>query len=168
MFCYCPLYFIECPVNVPLLSNGLKDCMECTATHRGKKAWVIVRKYLDKHWEKCSEITQIYFVFNLFSTGSHLCGLSSLCSYVARSTKERVARMRVSLVRKLWKEKVQIPVLQKQVDETLRQIDVKLNNRGVKVMNGYKNYINMVLKNRSLTVFLAVVVVAMFFGWIGG
>ena len=77
--------------------------------------------------------------------------------------------MRVSLVRKLWKEKVQIPVLQKQVDETLRQIDVKLNNnRGVKVMNGYKNYINMVLKNRSLTVFLAVVVVAMFFGWIGG
>jgi hypothetical protein len=57
MFCYCPLYFIECPVNVPLLSNGLKDCMECTATHRGKKAWVIVRKYLDKHWEKCSEIT---------------------------------------------------------------------------------------------------------------
>ena len=77
--------------------------------------------------------------------------------------------MRVSLIRKLWKEKVQIPVLQKQVDETLRQIDVKLNNnRGVKVMNGYKNYINMVLKNRSLTVFLAVVVVAMFFGWIGG
>jgi len=88
---------------------------------------------------------------------------------VARSTEERVARMRVSLVRKLWKEKVQIPVLQKQVDETLRQIDVKLNNnRGVKVMDGYKNYINMVLKNRSLTVFLAVVVVAMFFGWIGG
>jgi hypothetical protein len=77
--------------------------------------------------------------------------------------------MRVSLVRKLWKEKVQIPALQKQVDETLRQIDVKLNNnRGVKVMDGYKNYINMVLKNRSLTVFLAVVVVAMFFGWIGG
>ena len=77
--------------------------------------------------------------------------------------------MRVSLVRKLWKEKVQIPVLQKQVDETLRQIDVKLNNnRGVKVMNGYKDYINMVLKNRSLTVFLAVVVVAMFFGWLGG
>ena len=37
--------------------------------------------------------------------------------------------MRVSLVRKLWKERVQIPVLQKQVDETLRQIDVKLNNK---------------------------------------
>ena len=34
--------------------------------------------------------------------------------------------MKVSLMRKLWKERVQIPVLQKQVDEKLRQIDVKL------------------------------------------
>ena len=37
--------------------------------------------------------------------------------------------MRVSLIRKLWKEKVQIPVLQKQVDKKLREIDVKLNNK---------------------------------------
>jgi hypothetical protein len=37
--------------------------------------------------------------------------------------------MRVSLIRKLWKEKVQIPVLQKEVDKTLRQIDVKLNEK---------------------------------------
>ena len=35
-------------------------------------------------------------------------------------------------------------------------------------MNGYKDYINTVLKNKSLTVFLGIVVVAMFFGWIGG
>jgi hypothetical protein len=31
-----------------------------------------------------------------------------------------------------------------------------------------KEYIDIVLKNKSLTVFLAIVVVAMFFGWIGG
>ena len=37
--------------------------------------------------------------------------------------------MRVSLIRKLWKERVQIPVLQRRVDKTLRQIDVKLNNK---------------------------------------
>ena len=37
--------------------------------------------------------------------------------------------MRVSLIRKLWKQRVEIPVLQKQVDKTLRQIDVKLNNK---------------------------------------
>ena len=31
-----------------------------------------------------------------------------------------------------------------------------------------KEMIDTVLKNRSLTVFLAIVVVAMFLGWIGG
>ena len=34
--------------------------------------------------------------------------------------------MRVSLIKKLWKEKVEIPVLQKRVDKTLKEIDVKL------------------------------------------
>ena len=34
--------------------------------------------------------------------------------------------MRVSLIRKLWKEKVEIPVLQRKVDKTLKEIDVKL------------------------------------------
>ena len=34
--------------------------------------------------------------------------------------------MRVSLMRKLWKEKVQIPALQKEVDKTLKKINVKL------------------------------------------
>ena len=29
-------------------------------------------------------------------------------------------------MRKLWKEKVEIPVLHKQVDKTLKKIDVKL------------------------------------------
>ena len=32
----------------------------------------------------------------------------------------------------------------------------------------YQDLIDKILKNRSLTVFLAVVVVALFFGWIGG
>jgi hypothetical protein len=31
-----------------------------------------------------------------------------------------------------------------------------------------KEMIDIVLKNRSLTVFLAIVVVALFFGWVGG
>ena len=37
--------------------------------------------------------------------------------------------------------------------------------KGVKTM---QEMIDKVLKNKSLTIFLAVVVVAMFFGWIGG
>ena len=34
--------------------------------------------------------------------------------------------MRVSLIRKLWKEKVEVPVLLKRVDKTLKEVDVKL------------------------------------------
>ncbi len=37
--------------------------------------------------------------------------------------------MKVNLMRKLWKQKVQLPVLQKQVDKILGQIDVKLNEK---------------------------------------
>ena len=32
----------------------------------------------------------------------------------------------------------------------------------------FQELIDKVLKNKSLTIFLAIVVVAMFFGWIGG
>ena len=32
----------------------------------------------------------------------------------------------------------------------------------------YQEVIDKVLKNKALTIFLAIVVVAMFFGWIGG
>jgi len=35
-------------------------------------------------------------------------------------------------------------------------------------MNEIKDLVDTVLKNKSLTVFLAIVVVALFFGWIGG
>jgi hypothetical protein len=34
--------------------------------------------------------------------------------------------MKVNLMRKLWKERVQIPVLLKQADKNLKKIDVKL------------------------------------------
>jgi len=47
--------------------------------------------------------------------------------------KKRYVYMKVNLVRKLWKERVQIPVLQRQVDKTLRQIDVKLSNKRSKL-----------------------------------
>ena len=74
--------------------------------------------------------------------------------------------MKVNLVRKLWKERVQIPILQKQVDKTLREIDVKLNNkRSEKQM---KEYIDKVLKNKSLTVFLAIVAAVLLFSWVEG
>jgi hypothetical protein len=42
------------------------------------------------------------------------------------------------------------------------------NRRSKKDMNEIKDLVDTVLKNRSLTVFLAIVVVALFFGWVGG
>jgi len=74
--------------------------------------------------------------------------------------------MKVNLVRKLWKEGAQIPSLQKQVDKTLREIDVKLNNkRSEKQM---EEYVDKVLKNKSLTVFLAIVAAVLLYSWIEG
>jgi multidrug efflux pump subunit AcrB len=35
-------------------------------------------------------------------------------------------------------------------------------------MEEVKKLVDTVLKNKSLTIFLAIVIVAMFFGWIGG
>ena len=34
-------------------------------------------------------------------------------------------------------------------------------------MKDLQEYIDIVLKNKSLTIFLAIVIVAMFFGWLG-
>ena len=35
-------------------------------------------------------------------------------------------------------------------------------------MEEIKEFVDKVLKNKSLTVFLGIVVVALFFGWVGG
>ena len=39
--------------------------------------------------------------------------------------------MKVNLIRKLWKEKVQLPVPQKQLGKTLKKIYVKLKRRNI-------------------------------------
>ena len=41
----------------------------------------------------------------------------------------RVATMKVNLMRKLWKEKVEVPVLKRKIDKILKVIDVKLKKR---------------------------------------
>ena len=52
LFCYCPLYFIECPGDYTLLDNGLKDCSQCTIIHRGEEGWEVVIATLNEHYEK--------------------------------------------------------------------------------------------------------------------
>ena len=71
-------------------------------------------------------------------------------------------------MRKLWKQKVQLPVLLTSRQNTEMLNAFNNNRRSKKDMNEIKDLVDTVLKNRSLTVFLAIVVVALFFGWIGG
>jgi len=76
--------------------------------------------------------------------------------------------MKVNLMSKLWKQKVQLPVLLTSRRNTEMLNAFNNNRRSKKDMNEIKDLVDTVLKNRSLTVFLAIVVVALFFGWIGG
>ena len=69
---------------------------------------------------------------------------------------------------KLWKQKVQLPVLLTSRQNTEMLNAFNNNRRSKKDMNEIKDLVDTVLKNRSLTIFLAIVVVALFFGWIGG
>jgi|TARA_R110002074_G_scaffold173846_1_gene336689 hypothetical protein len=41
----------------------------------------------------------------------------------------RMDTMKVNLMRKLWKEKVEVPVLKRKIDKILKVIDVKLKKR---------------------------------------
>jgi hypothetical protein len=76
--------------------------------------------------------------------------------------------MKVNLMSKLWKQKVQLPVLLTSRQNTEMLNAFNNNRRSKKDMNEIKDLVDTVLKNRSLTVFLAIVVVALFFGWVGG
>ncbi len=51
LFCYCPLYFMQCPGTYTMLGT-VKDCSQCTITHEPKNGWKIVQKYLQLHQEK--------------------------------------------------------------------------------------------------------------------
>ena len=33
LFCYCPLYNLECKGNFTILGNGKKDCSKCNIPH---------------------------------------------------------------------------------------------------------------------------------------
>lgn len=52
-FCYCPLYFIECPGPYELYTDkhGLqrKDCTNCTLPHDGyAQSWAFIQKWMER------------------------------------------------------------------------------------------------------------------------
>jgi len=77
----------------------------------------------------------------------------SLRSYVARGTEERVVSM--------------IDFTKDSEYIRLKKEGELFNNKGEK-MKDWKDLLDQVLANKSLTVFLGIVVVALVFGWIGG
>ena len=48
MFCYCPLYFLDCPGNYTMIDGKIKDCSACIFPHQGEKSWDLVQEELQK------------------------------------------------------------------------------------------------------------------------
>lgn len=52
MFCFCPLYFLECNGNFKILDNGVKDCSECLIPHKEDNYDYIIKILKEKNNEK--------------------------------------------------------------------------------------------------------------------
>ncbi len=49
MFCYCPLYFIDCDCgNYTICGNGVKDCSDCVIPH-DENSWEYITNQLKLH-----------------------------------------------------------------------------------------------------------------------
>ena len=44
LFCFCPLYNLDCGGNFYILPNGIKDCSMCVIPHRAENYSYIIRK----------------------------------------------------------------------------------------------------------------------------
>ena len=47
LFCYCPLYYLDCGGHFKLTEQGLKDCSECLIPHQEGGYDYIVRKLME-------------------------------------------------------------------------------------------------------------------------
>lgn len=52
MFCYCPLYFLDCPGNYTMINNKIKDCSNCIFPHQGEKSWDLIQEQLKEEFNK--------------------------------------------------------------------------------------------------------------------
>ncbi len=48
LFCYCPLYFLDCGGNFKLTEHGIKDCSECLIPHGENGYDYIVRRLMEE------------------------------------------------------------------------------------------------------------------------
>lgn len=57
LFCYCPLYFLDCGGNFKLTEQGVKDCSECLIPH-GENGYDLIVKRLMAEAEKKKQAHQ--------------------------------------------------------------------------------------------------------------
>ena len=43
LFCFCPLYGLDCPGDYIILENGVKDCSGCVLPHKKENYEMIIR-----------------------------------------------------------------------------------------------------------------------------
>ncbi|MGN0614385.1 MAG: cysteine-rich small domain-containing protein [Porcipelethomonas sp.] len=47
LFCYCPLYTLDCGGNYKILENGIKDCSGCNIPHKKENYDFIIQKLMN-------------------------------------------------------------------------------------------------------------------------
>jgi len=47
LFCYCPLFLLDCRGNYSTLPSGMKDCSQCVMPHT-EKGWDIIQEEMQK------------------------------------------------------------------------------------------------------------------------
>ncbi len=57
LFCFCPLYTLgdKCGGNFTYLQNGIKDCSNCTVTHKKGSGYAHVMSKMDLVLDKASK-----------------------------------------------------------------------------------------------------------------
>jgi len=48
LFCFCPLYLLECPGEFSRLPSGMKDCSACMLPHRADGREIILREITEQ------------------------------------------------------------------------------------------------------------------------
>lgn len=57
LFCFCPLYFLECEGDYKVLKNGLKDCSKCIMPHSENGYDYIIKKIKENSNKQKNSVT---------------------------------------------------------------------------------------------------------------
>jgi len=70
LFCYCPLYFIDCEGSYTMMDNKFKDCSKCTRNH-DKDAWRYIIGRINEHMKINKKFNRIDMIGLNGNDGDH-------------------------------------------------------------------------------------------------